>query len=296
MSSRVRIPSYAKVNLHLQVVGRRADGFHELRTIFQTVDLADSVAVELRRRAGVEIEVEGADLPVDESNLAVRAAVAFLERWGNGRGVSILLRKRIPIGAGLGGGSSNAAAVLAALDHLVGPVPGHDLRSVARDLGADVPYFLLGGTALGVGRGDELIPLPELPERTLWIAESPIEILSRDVFSAFAEDGGRLTRNALDPRISLSVQGGELDWEDVATGGNDLESVVFPRWPVLEEVRDALSRNARFVRLSGSGSALFALPEPGREEDLPSLPAGARTHRVRTLGRSETVRRAGDAE
>ena len=291
MSSRVRVPSFAKVNLHLQVLGRRADGYHELWTIFQTVDLADSIELELRDRSAVEIDVEGASLPRDGSNLAVRAAEEYLRRWGDGGGVSIRLRKRIPVGAGLGGGSSNAAAVLDALDRMIGPAPAAELRALARGLGADVPYFLVGGTALGTGRGDELTPLPDLPERPLWIAESPIEVLTREVFAALARGVPRLTGNVPNPRISLSVQEGELDWEIVAEGGNDLESVVLPRWPELEAVRAVLSPNARFVRLSGSGSALFALPEPGREGAPPSLPAGGRVHRARTLGRSELARR-----
>jgi 4-diphosphocytidyl-2-C-methyl-D-erythritol kinase len=289
------IPSFAKVNLDLRALGRRADGYHELRTIFQTVDLADQIELELRSYDGVEVTVSGADLPADGSNLAARAARAYLDRWGRGRGVAIRLTKRIPVGGGLGGGSSNAAAVLTGLDRLLGPAPSVEVEAVARGLGADVPYFLYGGTALGTGRGDDIRPLAELPACTLWLALAPISCSSAEVFGALASAWEGLTGKARDPRISFSVQGGELDWGSVAEGANDLESVVFSRWPVLEEARDALSRNARFVRLSGSGSTLFALPEAGHEEDLPSLPADFRVLGVRTLSRSDIARRVADA-
>ena len=153
--------SYAKINLHLQVVGRRADGYHELRTLFQTIDLHDTVGVELGGE-GVRLEVRRGDVPSDEGNLAVRAALAYVQRWAPHQGVRLWLDKRIPVGGGLGGGSSNAATVLLALQDLLGdPAPVGELWSLARELGADVPYFLLGGTALGVGRGDEVFPVRE---------------------------------------------------------------------------------------------------------------------------------------
>src|SRR4051812_33297361 len=123
----MRLPSYAKVNLHLQVVGKRADGYHELRTIFQTIDLADVVEVELGP-PGVALTVTGADLSAGADNLAHRAASAFLARWAPTQGARIRLEKRIPMGGGLGGGSSNAATVLAALQRLLGaPAPGDEL-------------------------------------------------------------------------------------------------------------------------------------------------------------------------
>lgn len=291
---RLRRPSFAKVNLDLAVLGRRPDGYHELRTIFQTVDLADDLEIELRERPGIDLAVSGADLPTGASNLAVQAAAAYLERWGAGLGAGLRLEKRIPVGGGLGGGSSNAAAVLSALDRLLGPVGDDALLEIARSLGADVPYFLHGGTALGTGRGDEISLLPELPSRTLWLAVSSIACSSAEVFGALAADRG-LTEGIVEPRIRFSVQGGGLGWESVSEGSNDLESVVFSRWPELEEARETLARDARFARLSGSGSTLFALPEPGREGDPPALPEGFRLVGVRTLSRAEVARRVADA-
>ena len=282
----VRLPSFAKVNLHLQVVGRRPDGFHELRTLFQTVDLADELEVALAG-PGVTLEVSGADLPSGPANLAHRAATAFLERWGGGRGARLRLRKRIPVGAGLGGGSSNAAAVLRALQRLLGsPAAPAELWKVARELGADVPYFLVGGTALGVGRGDEVIPLPDLPERRLLLALPPLEILTREVFAEL----GELTGEPLEPRISSLVQCGELGWEALAWCANDLERPVFRRWPELARLhRELLEAGAMTARLSGSGTALWAAFAGEPDLDPRRLTVDCRLQLVRTVARAELV-------
>ena len=281
----VRLLSFAKVNLHLQVVGRRPDGYHELRTLFQTVDLADELEVELGG-GGVTLEVAGADLPAGPANLAHRAAVGFLERWGGGRGARLRLRKRIPIGAGLGGGSSNAATVLRALQRLLGsPAPPPELWSLARELGADVPYFLVGGTALGVGRGDELVPLPDLPERRLLLALPPLQILTREVFA----DLGELTGEPLEPRISSLVQQGRFGWGALAWCANDLEKPVFRRWPELARLhRELLEAGAVAARLSGSGTALWAAFAGEAEADLDPrrLTVDCRLQPVRTVSRA----------
>ncbi|MDX1631272.1 MAG: 4-(cytidine 5'-diphospho)-2-C-methyl-D-erythritol kinase [Thermoanaerobaculia bacterium] len=286
MSQPQPVSAFAKVNLHLQLVGRRPDGYHELRTLFQTIELADTLEIEVRDGRGVELEVEGSEIPSGPENLAARAATGYLERWGRGRGARIRLRKRIPVGAGLGGGSSDAAAVLRELDDRIGPAPPGELWGLARDLGADVPYFLLGGTAMGVGRGDELIPVPDLEPRTLWIVVPPWKSPTEEVYGALTERGGRLTGDPLDPRIAVPLGRGELDWETVARGRNDLESVVFSRRPELRATRDALAKRARFVRLSGSGSALFALPDEGSDGGVPALPPGWELHRAETLTRA----------
>jgi 4-diphosphocytidyl-2-C-methyl-D-erythritol kinase len=278
-----RFLSFAKVNLHLQVVGRRPDGYHELRTVFQTVDLADELDIELGP-AGVRLEVAGARLPAGPANLAYRAAEGYLERWGGGRGASLRLRKRIPVGAGLGGGSSNAAAVLLGLQELLdSPADPAELWQLARGLGADVPYFLVGGTALGVGRGDELVPLPDLPERTLVLALPPLEILTREVFA----DLGELTGAPLDPRMGSLVQRGELGWEALAWCVNDLETPVFRRWPELARLhRKLLEAGAVAARLSGSGTALWAVfaGEPVLEPRR--LAVDCRLESVRTVSRA----------
>ncbi|HXT22651.1 MAG TPA: 4-(cytidine 5'-diphospho)-2-C-methyl-D-erythritol kinase [Thermoanaerobaculia bacterium] len=288
---RVEVRSLAKVNLHLQVVGKRNDGYHELRTVFQTVDLADELTLELGA-PGVRLTVEGAALSAGPDNLAHGAATGFLARWAPDRGVSIALRKRIPLGAGLGGGSSNAAAVLLALQRLLGaPAPADELWQLARELGADVPYFLVGGTALGVGRGDEVVPLPELPERDLWLVLPTVHVSTAEAFA----DLGELTGKPFDPRILALVQRGELGWGAFAHAANDFEAAVFRRWPELAALHADLVSTGAVARLSGSGAALW-LTDFGGEgsggnplgERLHGLrlPEGTRIERVRTVARA----------
>ncbi len=285
----VELRCCAKVNLHLQVVGRRADGYHELRTIFQTIDLADELEVELRGEA-VRLVVEGGDaLGAGPENLAHRAASAFLARWAPGQGVELALRKRIPMGAGLGGGSSDAAGVLVALQHLLGhPAPAPELWELARELGADVPYFLVGGTALGMGRGDEVLPLPELPARELLLVLPGIHVPTRELFA----EVGELTARPFDPRILALVQRSDLGWGAFVHAANDFEAAVFRRWPELAALHADLGATGAVVRLSGSGSAFWILeaahpPLPGGVE-LPGTrrPVGTRIERVRTVPRA----------
>lgn len=293
------VPSYAKVNLHLQVVGKRGDGYRELRTVFQTVDLADELTLELGGAsdgAGVRLTVEGADLSAGPDNLAYRAAARFLERWAPNQGVALTLRKRIPMGAGLGGGSSNAAAVLRALQRALGePAPPAELWLLARELGADVPYFLVGGTALGVGRGDEVLPLPDLPERQLWLVLPPIHVSTAGLFA----DLGQLTARPFDPRIMLPVQRSELGWKAFAHAVNDLEAAVFRRWPELAALHADLVSAGLVARLSGSGAAFWAMEAgesssgaEGTGERLRGLrlPEGTRIERVRTVSRAASSR------
>ena len=293
-SQPVSIPSFAKVNLHLQVVGKRGDGYHELRTVFQTVDLADELILELGGASdgpGVRLRVDGADLSAGPDNLVHRAATRFLARWAPGTGVALTLRKRIPMGAGLGGGSSNAAAVLRALQRALGePAPAGELWLLARELGADVPYFLLGGTALGVGRGDEVLPLPDLPERELWLVLPPIHVSTAKLFA----DLGELTARPFDPRIMLPVQRGELGWEAFAHAANDLEAAVFRRWPELAALHADLRAAGAVARLSGSGAAFWLtdVRESGSARPLGErltglrLPEGTRIERCRTVARA----------
>jgi 4-diphosphocytidyl-2-C-methyl-D-erythritol kinase len=288
----LRVRSFAKVNLHLEVVRRREDGYHELRTLFQTIDLADELELEaIRSSAGeVRIEVSGADLPADERNLAVRAAREFLREWGpSGAGVAIRLVKRIPAGGGLGGGSSNAAAVLTALGRLFGREPeSAAVEAVARRLGADVPFFLVGGTALGTGRGDRIEPLPDPPggPLELWLVTPEFELSTPAVFAALG--AGSEARPPRGPVARL------LAGERPATllelvGENDLEAAAFRLRPELAAVYTALeSSGAIRTRLSGSGSTLFACfedPDQGRAAAR-ALPPGFRTRRVATLSRA----------
>ena len=282
--------SFAKLNLALQVVGRRPDGYHELRTLFQTIELHDELTVEIAGR-DVALTVAGADLPADARNLAWRAAAGFLRRWAPAAGVRLSLRKRIPLGGGLGGGSSNAATVLTALQELLGaPAPAEGLRSLAGDLGADVPYFLVGGTALGEGRGDEVRPLAELPESEGWLALPAVAVPTAEIFAALGEPAPQ----PLDPAVAALLAGRlPARWTAVAAG-NDLQEVVFERFPAVRQVYTALvGAGAELVRLSGSGASLFAaFPDPeAAREAARRLPPGCRLEKTRFLSRASLVAR-----
>ena len=285
----MRCRSFAKINRHLQVVGRRADGYHELRTLFQTISLADRLEIELVDQPGIRLEVHGAALDAGPTNLAQRAASGFLERWAPARGVALRLEKRIPLGGGLGGGSSNAATVLWALQELLGaPAPASELWALARELGADVPFFLLGGSALGFGRGDELGALPDLPEEELWLAIPPVAVPTARVFAAL----GGLTGEPLAFSILRLAQGEPAAAPGPLTGRNDLEAAVMQLYPEIAAAKaDLESAGASEVRLSGSGATLVARFAPDRPPTRSDVPAGCRLERVRTLTRA--ARRAG---
>jgi 4-diphosphocytidyl-2-C-methyl-D-erythritol kinase len=282
--------SFAKINLHLQVVGRRADGYHELRTVFQTVDLHDSVTLEAAA-SGVELTVVEGAAPPGDDNLASRAARAFLDRWAPMVGVRITLRKRIPVGGGLGGGSSNAAAVLRGLAALLDVRPDPtELWTVARALGADVPYFLVGGTALGIGRGDEVVPLPELPEQELWLVVPPIEVATTAIYAALDE----VAVAALDPALGPLLAGEGARRLAELPGRNDLEPVARERFPMLGEVYNALlSVGASCARLSGSGATVFACfaASPAGDGLAARLPVGTRVIKALTLNRTSLQER-----
>ncbi len=254
----VTLPSYGKINLGLSVCYKRPDGYHEIRTLFQQIDLADQLTFTLQKQ-GVSLSCNLPGVPTDERNLCLRAAHFLQDRIGRRTpGVHIELRKRIPPGGGLGGGSSNAAVTLVALNHLWElNLPLTTLRSLARKLGADVPFFLLGGTALASGIGDHLEPV-EMWE-TPWIV---VVCPSLHISTAWAykelkigltkkgECGKFQSFLRARPRLSAWSQ-----WLE-----NDFERVVLPAFPKLMELRgELLVQGAEMASLSGSGACLFGL-------------------------------------
>ena len=256
----VRVSAYAKVNLRLDVLGRRADGYHELRTIFQAISLHDTLELEIKREPGIDLRVAGNTQLAGEpgqDNLVSRAIHELGRELGIQQGVRALLTKRIPVGRGLGGGSSDAAAALVGLLRLTGKRIASDrLLEIASGLGADVPFFLHGGRALGIGRGDEIYPLPDLARRQVLVI-SPLEIavptkeayqwLSRELTNG--ESPTKLMRFCAQ---CWSPQGGALS--------NDFEAAVFPRYPRLAAIkRDLLQQGAAEASLAGSGSAVFGV-------------------------------------
>ncbi|HET8622118.1 MAG TPA: 4-(cytidine 5'-diphospho)-2-C-methyl-D-erythritol kinase [Gemmatimonadales bacterium] len=263
----VSIAAHAKVNLLLRVLAREPDGFHGIETVFCLLDLADALVVHRRDERGVSLEVTGEDTGPTENNLTVRGATAVLEATGHRFGVHLVLDKRIPTRAGLGGGSSDAAAALLAVNRLAGDaVPRHELLQFAARLGSDVPFFLSGGPyALAWGHGERLLRLPPLPKSAAILLTPAARVGTADAYGwideARASAGGR-GAVALD----LEALG---SWGDLARlSGNDFESVVFGR---LSEVRQAFEALAgtrpSLCRMSGSGSTLFAAYRSVRDRD-----------------------------
>jgi 4-diphosphocytidyl-2-C-methyl-D-erythritol kinase len=259
MNKTVRLPAFAKVNLSLHVIGRFRDGYHELRTVFQSISLHDSLELTLSHSPEIVIEIkmdkEAPALPADSSNLVWRAIEALTSELRLREGFHARLTKRVPIGRGLGGGSSDAAAALVAVLRLTRrEMPLARLLEIASSLGADVPFFLFGGRALGVHRGDEIYPLPDLPSRPLLVV-SPrsIGVSTKDAYSWLDR---RLTTAPATPRmwsfcaLCWSRQGGALV--------NDFEAAVFSRHSRLSQIkRRLLQGGAVEAALAGSGSAVF---------------------------------------
>ncbi len=256
----VRVPAYAKVNLCLDVLGRRADGYHELRTIFQAITLHDTLVIEASQDASIDLRIAGNSALAGEpgrDNLVYRALDELRRELRLKRGVCAVLTKRIPVGRGLGGGSSDAAAALIALLRLTGKrMETARLVEIASRLGADVPFFLRGGRALGVGRGDEIYPLPDLARRSVLVVSPPdLAVPTRNAYQWLAR---RLTKRS-DPSklwqfcaLCWSPQGGALS--------NDFEAAVFPRYSRLAAIkRELLRQGAAEASLAGSGSAVFGI-------------------------------------
>jgi 4-diphosphocytidyl-2-C-methyl-D-erythritol kinase len=285
----LRARSYAKVNLGLEVLGLRDDGYHELRTLFQTIELFDDVVLTcLRAGAGIRVTCDHPLVPRDATNLAVRAAADLQRYAGVDRGVAIAIRKRIPVGGGLGGGSSNAATVLLALDRLWGLGLGPaGLHRLAARLGADVPYFLVGGTALGLARGDEVYPLREQVEGHVVVVDAGIHVSTKAVFDRV--DAGLTPRensNSIFHFVSRGLEG-EGAYRLLS---NDLEPAALDVAPDLREkagrVRGVLSHfGARLAALSGSGASYFGLFDSAR-------PAGRARRALEAEGFTTHVARA----
>jgi 4-diphosphocytidyl-2-C-methyl-D-erythritol kinase len=256
----VRLKAFAKINMRLEVLGRRTDGYHELRTVFQTISLHDTIELEAARGSKVELVVKGDAALASEptkGNLVHRAIEAARKEVGWKRGVRATLTKRIPVGRGLGGGSSDAAAALVGVMRLARKeIPAARLVEVGSSLGADVPFFLYGGRALGIGRGDEIYPLPDGPHHTvLVVSPGGIAVATKDAYGWLA---ARLTSRAKPPTIWSFCA---LCWGAQNVGlRNDFEAAVFPRHSRLRAIkRELLQRGAAEAMLAGSGSAVFAL-------------------------------------
>jgi 4-diphosphocytidyl-2-C-methyl-D-erythritol kinase len=247
----------AKVNLVLRVLGPRGDGYHDIETLFQAIDLGDEVGVELLG-SRVELDVRGADLGPLEDNLAYRAATALRDRLGLQDGVRISLTKRIPAGAGLGGGSSDAAAVLRCMAALLDVGEGGVVREIGVGLGSDVPFFLgASPLAWGRGRGEALEPLEPLPQADLVLVSPPVHVSTAAAYRALDEDRQAARASGASPNPLFTPE----SWSDLeARLSNDFQKIVADAHPDVARSLDALTRaGAEAALLSGSGSSCFGL-------------------------------------
>lgn len=260
MTPSARVSAQAKVNLILRVLAREASGFHSIETVFLRLDLADDVGVRITSGRALECRgpaIPGAGLGPVERNLAYRAAVAYTEAVGWPNGFAIEIDKQIPVGAGLGGGSADAGAVLRALDAL-SPTPlGSRLVEIATPLGADVPFMTIESPmALAWGRGERLFPLRALAPRPVLIVMPDFPVATADAYSWLASDRGSYV-----PTGDVLAPESVATWESMAAAAtNDFEPVVRRRHPEIGEIVDALSSlNAILALLSGSGSSVFGV-------------------------------------
>jgi len=274
MTRRAVLRSLAKINLDLRVLHKNPDGFHDLRTVFQTISLADTIGIEFEAARG---PFSNSQLTIDDpdgipDNLILRAAWATLEAMGVAARVHFRLIKRIPMGGGLGGGSSNAAAVLLALPVLAGrPLSMEERLKIAASLGSDVPFFLLGGTAVGLGRGTELYPLPGLAPEPLLIVSPGLHIATPEAYRAldrsltFTESSSSI--NDFQSYVRALIEGRSAGTAS-ALGANDFEAAVSSRYPQLKTIAGKLSKlGAAGVRMTGSGSSVFAIFRSRKERE-----------------------------
>jgi len=285
--SSVTVRSYAKINWMLDVLHRRADGYHELRTIFQTVSLYDRLRIT-KTAGAIEIACDDARVPSDETNLAYKAASLLRDALGESNGARIEIEKRIPVAGGLGGGSSNAAMTLLGLARIWHIEPTEpELFRVAERLGSDVPFFLLGGTALGIGRGEEVYPLEEVACPYMLLVNAGVAVSSADAYARLS----RLTTDEPLRIIPFALRAAKGIHELPFAASNDLESVVLAAHPEIAEVkRKLLEAGARHAIMSGSGGTVFGVFDNLEASERGRLLLGAGgwwAERARAISRQE---------
>ncbi|HET9838106.1 MAG TPA: 4-(cytidine 5'-diphospho)-2-C-methyl-D-erythritol kinase [Candidatus Angelobacter sp.] len=282
MSTSVR--SFAKINIGLKIGPAREDGFHELRTIYQTIALADVVRVDVGRGVGIEIACRDQRVPTDEGNTCWRVADKVLRALKTRGKVKITIEKKLPVQGGLGAASSNAVATMIALEReLKKPLPVEERLRIASEVGSDVPLFLIGGTVLGTGRGEQVFPIEDLPSWHCVVATPEVGVSTPAAFAEWdRQHATKLTERKASDKMevfsrsvyewlggSFTATGVPAGWDraealllDLVRTGieNDFESVVFPKYPAIREAKRALERSgAKYVSLSGSGSTVYGL-------------------------------------
>jgi 4-diphosphocytidyl-2-C-methyl-D-erythritol kinase len=277
-SMTVSVRSFAKINLGLRIGALRADGFHELLTVYQTIGLHDVIRVAVGRGSGIEIRCADPRVPTDESNTCYRVGEKAMQALHAKGRVTIEIEKRLPVQGGLGGASANAIAALLGLERVLKKfLPVEERLRIASEVGSDLPLFLVGGTVLGLGRGERVYPLQDFPAIACVVVTPEVGVSTP---KAFAEWDRKLTPPAPSDRMSELGRGLSAWLSESYSGApfrrgrrenpllelvragikNDFEEVVFPEYPELSEAKSALERaGAKYASLSGSGSALYGL-------------------------------------
>jgi 4-diphosphocytidyl-2-C-methyl-D-erythritol kinase len=286
-----KLPSFAKINCSLRVVGRRADGYHEVRTVLQTISLHDDLHFALRDNEEIQLSCDDWRIPTDEHNLIIRAAHALQKRSHNRNGATIHLEKRIPAKGGLGGASSNAAVALLGLAHLWRlDISAAELTGIGATLGADVPFFFVGGRALATGIGTELNALPDNPKEHLLVVTPNATVSTAEAYKSLRAPA--LTTSVVASILTSSCSANEFRDTDQSELHNDFERVIFEIEPEIKRAKDALLRSgASGALLTGSGSSVFGIfdNQQAQESALREIQAeaGWRIFPVVTVSRYE---------
>jgi len=284
----ITLPAFAKINLYLRILGKRPDGYHDLDTALQTISLHDTIRFVSSESSRVGLTTGDRSLSTGEENLIMRAAAALKDRFGCQKGAQLRLQKRIPLQAGLGGGSANAAVTLLGLNRLWQlDAPRSELLKIAANLGADVPFFLLGGTARAAGVGSQLTQLADAPEKFLLVIKPNASISTAAAYTAWDEHS--LTTQNPKTILSSSRSADVLDHSGLLHLDNDFAAVAFDLEPEIFRAKAALiSAGAQAVLLAGSGSAIFGIFDSedaqGRATQGTELETGWRVFPCKTIG------------
>lgn len=260
---KLELKALAKINLGLDVLGRRENGYHDVRMVMQTIHLYDDVILEKTKEQGIHLETNLSYLPVDENNIAYKAAKLLQDEFGIAEGIHIQLKKYIPVAAGMAGGSTNAAAVLFGMNRLYGlGLTEQQLKDRGVKLGADVPYCIMRGTVLAEGIGEILTPLPPMPKCYVLIAKPGISVSTKIVYEKF--DALQDVEHPDIDRLMLGLENGNLA-EVAASMGNVLEGVTIGLYPVIENIKQVMKQEGALnAMMSGSGPTVFGIFEDRR--------------------------------
>lgn len=258
MNRSLELKALAKINLGLDVVGRRENGYHDVRMVMQTIYLYDNVTLNKTEEAGIQLKTNLSYLPVDENNIAYKAAKMLIEEFNIQEGVEIILDKHIPVAAGMAGGSSNAAAVLVGMNRLFGlGLSQQELKDRGVKLGADVPYCIMRGTVLAEGIGEILTPLAPMPKCFILVAKPGIGVSTKTVYEKL--DAKEIENHPDIDGVIAGLEEGNL--KKIATSmGNVLENVTIPDYPIIEDIKNVMKEEGALnAMMSGSGPTVFGI-------------------------------------